>query len=239
MSYRVLASLAVLTALAGCAGQKQAMAPAPRPVPAPVRVAAPLPPDGAAAGLTIPAKLADGSYATPNRSVSASGAVWHLRAAFNVAALSCPDTSLVSAYNKLLSAHRQALAAAHRALTAEHGGMASFDPAMTRLYNYFAQPPVLARFCAQAGPLLRQAAMLSSGSLDGFAPTALAAIDRPFGEFYARYDAYRADLAAWRAGTPVAAFRASPLAAPRLTYDRAVFTANTRVTGGRTALAAR
>jgi hypothetical protein len=241
MSYRVLASLAALTALAGCAGQKQAMAPAPRPVPTPIRVAAPTPPDGAAAGLTIPARLADGSYATPNRNLSASGAMWHLRAAFNVAALSCPDTSLVPAYNRLLSAQRQALAAAHRALTAEHGGMAAFDPAMTRLYNYFAQPPVLARFCAQAGPLLRQAATLSSGSLDGFAPTALASIDRPFGEFYARYDAYRTDLAAWRAGTPAAATRlvASAPAAPRLTYDRAVFSANTRVTGGRTALASR
>lgn len=231
MSYRVLAPLAVLAALAGCAGQKQAMAPAPSPVPAPpVRVAAPVPPDGAAAGLTIPARLADGSYASPNRSLSAAGAVWHLRAAFNVAALSCPDTSLAPAYNRLLAAHRQALAAAHRALTAEHGGMASFDPAMTRLYNYFAQPPVLARFCAAAAPLLREAAVLPAGSLEDFAGGALASIDRPFGEFYARYDRYRADLAAWRAGVAVA---------PRLAYDPAVFAPRPYVTGGRTALAAR
>lgn len=237
MSYRVPASLVALTVLAGCAGHKQVAAPAPIPVPlpAPVRAAAPLPPDRAAAGLTIPARLADGSYASPNRGVSAAGAVWHLRAAFNVAALSCPDTTLAPAYNKLLATHRQALAAAHRTLTAEHGGMTSFDPAMTRLYNYFAQPPVLARFCAAAGPLLQQAAMLQAGSLDGFAPAALAAIDRPFGEFYARYDSYRAELAAWRAGTPVAAS-----SAPRLAYDQTVFTANTRVTGGaRTVLAAR
>ena len=230
MSYRVLASLAVLTALAGCAGQKHAMAPTPRPAPVPVRATAPLPPDGAAARLTIPARLPDGSYATPNRNVSAAGAVWHLRAAFNVAALSCPDTTLVPAYNKLLTGHRQALAAAHRALTAEHGGVASFDPAMTRLYNYFAQPPVLARFCATAGPLLHQAAAMPAGSLNGFAATALASIDRPFGEFYARYDTYRSDLAAWQAGT---------LAAPRLAYDHAVFAPHAQVTGGRTALAGR
>lgn len=230
MSYRVLASLAVLIALAGCAGQKQAMAPAPLPVPAPVRVTAPAPPDGAAAGLTIPARLADGSYATPNRNVSAAGAVWHLRAAFNVAALSCPDTALAPAYNRLLTTHRSALAVAHRALTAEHGGMASFDPAMTRLYNYFAQPPVLARFCAAAGPLLHQAAAMPAGSLEGFSGAALASIDRPFGEFYARYDRYRTDLAAWRADT---------LAAPRLDYDRTVFMVKATVTGGRTALAAR
>ena len=232
MSYRVPASLAVLAALAGCSGQKHVAAPAPlpAPLPAPRRVAAPLRPEGAAAGLTIPARLADGNYATPNRSVSAAGAVWHLRAAFNVAALSCPDTSLAPAYNKLLTTHRQALAAAHRTLTAEHGGMASFDPAMARLYNFCAQPPVLARFCVQAGPLLHQAAALPAGAIGDFAGTALAAIDRPFGEFYARYDSYRTDLAAWRAGT---------LAAPRLSYDRTVFTANMDVTGGRTVLAAR
>jgi hypothetical protein len=231
MSCRV--RLVLLTAgivLAGCAGQKRVAAPAPLPVPVPVRTAAPLPPDGAAANLTLPARLADGSYASPNREVSVAGAVWHLRAAFNVAALSCPDTALAPAYNQLLAAHRVALAEAHRTLTAEHGGVAAFDPAMTRLYNYFAQPPVSARFCAAAGPLLHQAAALPAGSLDGFAPAALAAIDRPYGEFYARYDGYRAELAAWRAGAP---------AAPRLSYDRAVFTASTTVTGGRTALAAR
>lgn len=231
MSYRVpLASLAACAVLAGCAGQKQAVAPAPRPLPAPVRVAAPTPPDGAAAGLTIPARLADGSYATPNRTVSAAGAVWHLRAAFNVATLSCPDATLAPAYNRLLTTQRQALATAHRALTAEHGGMASFDPAMTRLYNYFAQPPVLAHFCAQAGPLLHQAAALPTGSIDGFASTALAAIDRPFGAFYARYDRYRSDLAAWQAGT---------LTAPSIDYDRTALTAHATVTGGRTTLAAR
>jgi hypothetical protein len=232
MSCRVPASLAVLIVLSSCAAQKQHAAPASIPVlaPAPVRSVAPLPPDGAAAGLTIPARLADGSHASPNRGVSAAGAVWHLRAAFNVAALSCPDASLAPAYNQLLTAHRAALAQAHRTLTAEHGGIAAFDPAMTRLYNYFAQPPVMARFCAAAGPLLHQAAALPAGALDGFAPSALAAIDRPFGEFYARYDGYRAELAAWQAGTP---------GTPRLGYDRAVFTASTTVTGGRTALAAR
>ena len=92
------------------------------------------------------------------------------------------------------------------------------------------QPPVLARFCAAAGPLLHQAAALPAGSMDGFAGPALAAIDRPFGEFYARYDRYRTDLAAWQAGVP---------AAPRLAYDHSAFTPRPYVTGGRTALAAR
>ncbi len=113
---------------------------------------------------------------------------------------------------------------------AEYGGNAIFDPAMTRLYNYFAQPPVLARFCGIAAPLLHAAAALPADDLSGFAGPAVAQIDQPFTAFYARYDGYRADLAAWRAGTT---------SAPRLAYDTSVFATAATVTGGSTALAAR
>lgn len=232
MSYRVLiAPLGLAALLAGCAKDRQVAAAPPLPPPAPVQVAAPRPPDGAAARLTIPVRLADGSYATPNRAVSPAGAVWHLRAAYNVAALNCPDPVLAATYNRLLTTQRTALANAHRALAAEHGP-ATFDAAMTRLYNYFAQPPVLARFCAVAGPSLMQASQLPVGAIDAFAAEALAAIDAPFTDFYTRYDRYRTDLAAWQAGTAPAA--------PRLAYDRAAFAGSGIVTGGaRTTLAAR
>jgi hypothetical protein len=223
MLVRILAASLAMLALNGCAKRTPVAAPAPVPVPiAPVRTAAPLPPDGAAANLTVPARLPDGSYATPNRSPSPAAALWHLRAAFNVAALNCSDAALAPAYNRLLTAHRAALTGAHRDLSAQLG-QAAFDPAMTRLYNYFALPPVTARFCAAAGPLLQQAAALAPGTLAEFAPAALAAIDRPFADFYARYDQYRADRAAWQAGT---------LTQPRLTYDRTVFAGNDRVSGG-------
>ncbi len=227
---RVPLLLPFVALVTACAGSLRVAAPAPA-LPLPIApVAAPAPPDGAASGLTIPARLADGSYQTPNRAVSTAGAIWHLRAAFNVVALNCPDPTLVPEYNRLLSTHRKALTEAHRALMAEYGGNAMFDPAMTRLYNYFAQPPVLARFCATAAPLLHAAAALPSGEFAAFSGTALAQIDQPFTDFYARYDGYRADLAAWRAGS---------LAAPRLAYDSSVFTTTATVTGGRTALAAR
>ncbi|MEG3181531.1 hypothetical protein [Sphingomonas sp. LT1P40] len=228
--FRVSLLLPFVALATACAGPERVAAPAPAP-PLPMAIApAPVPPDRAASGLTIPARLADGSYATPNRAISAAGALWHLRAAFNVAALNCPDGSLAPAYNRVLAVHRKALTTAHRALIAEHGDNAAFDPAMTRLYNYFAQPPVLARFCATTAPLLHAAAALPPGEFAAFSTMALAQVDRPFADFYARYDSYRAELAAWRSGVPVA---------PRLAYDSSIFVTAATVTGGRTALAAR
>lgn len=225
---RALLALPLLALASACAAPERVSAPAPLPVAPPVRVAAPSPPDGAAAGLAIPARLADGSYATPNRAPSPAAAMWHLRAAFNVAALSCSDDDGAMAYNRMLAAHRRDLAAAHRELAAQHGDR--FDPVMTRLYNYFAQPPVMAQFCAAALPLLREATTLPAGEFATFAPRALAAVDRPFTEFYTRYDAWRIDLAAWQRGES---------AVPQLRYDTAVFEAVPTVTGGTQRLAAR
>ncbi len=193
------------------------------PAPAPARVAGP--PDGAAANLVIPARLADGSYATPNRDVFAPAAAWHLRAAFNVAALNCNDPAIAAAYNRFLTVHRRALADAHRRAAAFHG--AGFDPAMTRLYNYFAQPPVLARFCATAGALAQEAANWPAAAMPDAAGPALARIDQPFIDFYARYDAWRAAATAPRP------------TGPRLTYQASIFAFDPTVTGGSEALAAR
>ncbi len=231
--FRVLLTLPLLALASACAGPERIAAPAPLPVPAPLptQAAAPRAPDGAAANLVIPARLPDGSYATPNRNVSAAAAAWHLRAAFNVAALNCNDPTLAPAYNQFLKAHHDALKDAHRALTREYDDTASFDPAMTRLYNYFAQPPVMARFCATAAPLLHQVAALAASEFPAAAPAALAQIDRPYTDFYARYDAWRADLAAWRAAVPVDA--------PRLAYADAVFRAEPHVIGDTVTIAAR
>ncbi len=71
---RLILALPLLALATACAGPERIAAPAPLPVPAtaPAPTAAPRAPDGAAANLTIPARLPDGSYATPNRSVSAA-----------------------------------------------------------------------------------------------------------------------------------------------------------------------
>ena len=83
--------------------------------------------------------------------------------------------------------------------------------------------------------------LAAAGSLGAAAGPALAALDRPFGDFYRAYDSYRVTLAAWQAdrlnhamqplderprvvlaaSAPVAV-RPEP-AAPRLSVDPSIF----------------
>lgn len=202
---RVRLVVPLMTALAGlgaCAHREVAAPPAP-PVPAPV-VAAPMP-AGGRAGMAIPARLPDGSYATPNHALTSAATIWHVRTALNVAALACRDAAepqRVARYNALLAAERPAFAAAEKTLAAEYrtrGGAAwrdGYDDAMTRLYNYWAQDFARARFCAAADEALAAAQALPAGGLSAAAPGWLAALDQPFVDFFTAYDA-------WRSGLPV------------------------------------
>jgi hypothetical protein len=230
---RLAFALLPVLVLAGCASRQ----PAPEfaAIPPPQAAPMPRPPAGAAANLVIPALLADGSYATPNRDLSAAGSVWHLRAALNVAALQC-GAGAAASYNQLLAAQKRPLADAHRQLADEYrarGGQAAFDGAMTRLYNFFALPPAQSGFCAEAGQVLAEAAVLPASGLDGFAATALPRLERPFTDFYRAYDSYKLALAAWRPNQLAAA-------EPRLAYDPAIFAGSDIVTAsGGTRLASR
>lgn len=222
--------------LNGCARRTPevaVVAPPPPPVAAPRPM--PKPPLGAAANLTIPVATPDGGYATPNRALSADAAIWHLRSALNVAALQCnvADPTGVALYNRLLKTHAARFTAAHKALEAEYrrgGGdwQDRFDDAMTRVYNYFAQPPVRDQFCATALPMLAQVADLPAGGIDGFAAPGIASLDQPFVDFFRTYDRYRVELAAWHAGQT-----------PKLAVDPQVLMASTDVTGGGYRMAAR
>lgn len=201
--------------LAGCATVP--------PAPPPVAAATPLPAAPAFAGygtLAVPPRLADGSYATPNRGVSAAGAIWHLRAGLNVAALACRDAdeaATAAAYNAFLSSHRAAFADAYRTLGAEYGTTAAFDAAMTALYNYYALPPARPGLCLAARRILAETALLPAGALPGFAPNALARLDAPYTTVFAAQEAWLAGRAA-----PATIAASVPAAAPRLTVDPAV-----------------
>ncbi|MBM3929238.1 MAG: hypothetical protein FJ335_12405 [Sphingomonadales bacterium] len=195
------------------------MAAPPPPVVATVAVPKPLPPAGAAANITLPAQLADGSFDTPNRALGEAATVWHLRAALNVAALRCNDQALVDAYNGFVRANAKILAKAHDGAMRDAGGQAAFDARMTKLYNYFALPPVQDAFCAAAGTILQEAVATPAGELQRLATLGLPVLDAPFTNFFTRYAAYRADLALWQAGQ-------AGQAAPRLAYDMSVMTAD-------------
>jgi len=233
------AALIALAALGGCAAHHDQLASVPAPAAPPPLGPMPQPPAGAYAGMSIPAKLADGSYATPNRDLDPVAAAWHVRVALNVAALGCRGTegqAITAGYNAMLTRDKAELAHASAATIKAEGGQAGYDEAMTRLYNYFAQPGAQAAFCAAAAQITNDVA--GAGSLGVVAPAALVSLDRPFTDFYRSYDAYRVDLAQWQADRQQRAMQplderprvvmamaapASASAVPHLEVDPAIF----------------
>lgn len=186
--------------LAGCATQQVAKAP-PEKTPVSSRPRAPY---GASDNLVTPPLAPDGRYATINHGIGEAETLWHLRAALNVAALGCRGTaekSIVASYNKFLQRHKKALAAAY---AAEKRGYrdrqaVGFDAHMTRVYNFFAQPPAQAPFCREAAAVSAEAATVPQAGLQAFAQSALPRLEAPFTQFYRAYDDYRRALAAWEA----------------------------------------
>jgi hypothetical protein len=220
---RRLGSAILLAGLmAGCASHRVPVTVAP----APVTVAAAPMPAGASPGMIIPAMLGDGSYPTPNRAISTAGAIWHLRAGLNVAALAC-DASLAPRYNAMLQAKKTALTAAEAQVSSEFrasGGdwQQRYDANMTKLYNYFALSPARTGLCAAAERVLTELEGVPTDGLPGYAPAALAELDRPFTDFYRAYDAWRGR--AQVSVTSVATLATiSPGQLPRIGVDPGVF----------------
>ena len=236
--------IATLALLAGCASKPAVVAVAPPPpIVAPPPVAKP---EGAYAGMAIPARLADGHYATPNRNLTEAATVWHFRVALNVAALACRGAqgdAIVSGYNAMLTRVKAPLATAETHYAAEFkavGGAdwrANYDNAMTRLYNFFSQSPARDAFCDTAAATLSDAAFVDAASLPGFAAGRLAVLEKPFTDFYRAYDAWRASQAQAQqpiyalaataqpapAATPATNSVAVPAPKPRLLLDPSVF----------------
>lgn len=194
MVVRRIAALGGIALLAGCAAHH------PRPETASPTSPAdrPLPPAGAAPGLDVP----DPDALTINSGVGSEEALWHVRAALNVAALSCArqpgGLELVRRYNALLSDRKPVLAAAY-ADEAGRRAQADLDRHMTMLYNFFAQPPAQVAFCAAAATVAERAAAMPAAGLSAFAPDALRALEAPITGYYRAYARYRQALAAWQA----------------------------------------
>lgn len=192
----------IALAISGCAGKKK---PAPAPGPTPRPAAEPRPPAGAAPDLPVP-KPIDGRFPTLNSGIAADEALWHVRAALNVAALACRDQpAILPAYNALLKSRKAVLTRAYAAERKAHGAGA-MDQHMTRLYNFFAQPPALAGFCKAAAAEAPRIAAIDAADLTAQAPAALARLEAPIIAFYADYDRYRVALAEWRANPAAKSF---------------------------------
>lgn len=226
--FRPFAAIAVIATLAACSSRPAPVvvvaAPPPPPAPAP-----PPMPAGAVPGMALPERLADGGWPTPGRDLSGDAAAWHLRAALNVAALACRDESLVTGYNALLATRRGALSAVEARYAAEWkaGGTTDwrdrYDGQMTRAYNFYGQSFARAGFCAAATQAIADLATVPDAALPAVAVQHLAALERPFTEFFTAYAAWRGDAQPVMAlNAPVPVVPLAP-AKPVLTVDARVF----------------
>lgn len=206
---------ASLALLASCATPPPPPPTPPPPViilpPPPPPMPEPYPPNQSAPNLIIPLTDLSGRRLTPNIDLSPEQALWQFRIGLNVAALNCrgPDEQiLIDNYSRFLTVNRTAIARAERAVIAELGrqtgtnGIAVRDALSTRLYNYFAQPPVQQSFCPVAFNLAGLASVEPTATILPFAQVRLPELDQPFVDFYNAYARYKADYALWRSLQP-------------------------------------
>ena len=90
--------------------------------------------------------------------MTANTALWHVRMALNVAALSCHGVHEPARiqYNQILHVHEAALREANAAVDRNYlaaygtGGLKAREMLNTVVYNFFALPPVTKSFCPLA-----------------------------------------------------------------------------------------
>ncbi|TWD09873.1 hypothetical protein FB595_104220 [Sphingobium sp. AEW010] len=216
-------SLVSLAVLAACSTP---VAPPPPPTPPPplVETVRPRPPMGAVENMSIP-EIQDGKYLTPNRKVTSNTALWHVRMALNVAALSCrsPGDLARLQYNRLLHVHGPILTQANEAVDRNYkvaygaAGFGARERLNTTVYNFFSLPPVMKSFCPVAEAVGAKLLAMPSSALLDYAPTALAELEKPFQDFYAAYADYLRRLAEWQSrfgGTVTVWAVPSPLPPP-------------------------
>lgn len=212
MQHAVGAGAACLAALlAGCGEKAPPPAPLPPPPPPPVVIVVPprpTPPNGASTNLQVPPTDAVGLRYSVNRNITPAQTLWNLRSAYNVAALNCHDprhADILVNYKAFLKANAKTLTKANKTVDAEfrkkHGSafIAPREKYMTEVYNHFALPPTMADFCTAVLAVSRDALVVKSAELEGFAARSLPNIEVVFDDFYRKYDDYRVRLAAWQA----------------------------------------
>ncbi|MEJ7925800.1 hypothetical protein WG908_03405 [Sphingobium sp. AN641] len=176
------------------------------PPPQVIPTVMPLPPMGAAENMDLPDADEQGRYITPNRGMTGQQALWHVRMALNVAALSChgSDRAMATQYNRMLHTHSLALSQANIAADAiyalKYGVNATLmrEKVNTIVYNYFALPPAQKAFCQTALAVVTTINGLTPQALFAYAPQALDMLEKPFQQFWEAYADYLRRLEEWR-----------------------------------------
>lgn len=185
----------------------------------------PVAPGNAASTLRLPPRDQSGEFVTPNRDLYGERAFWNVRIALNAAAIGCRGPQapqLVADYNQLLERHiplvrsSETFVIASLARSSGSNGIAARDKLSTRLFNYFAQPPVQAEFCPVAAAVAAELTQATSDHAMRRSTAWLARLDQPFVDFYHAYDRYQVRLVAWKALTHDPAARQSDIQQARL-----------------------
>jgi hypothetical protein len=192
------------------ADKKKKVAPPPPPPPVP-EVVIPYRPwiaEQPSGTLITPPKDAAGVRQTVNVGASPMQRTWNLRSAYNVAALNCREpqhAAIVVNYRAFLKKHVRGLTAANRAVDSEfrarHGAgfVRHREAYMTKVYNFYALPPIIPAFCNAALAMSADATTVKIGTLNAFSTTALPNLDIVIIDFYNRYDQWKIDGAEWDA----------------------------------------
>ena len=170
----------------------------------------PLPPGGAHYVMDIPAHGPDGKRVTVNTGISDDQLVWHLRSAWNVAALNClaPEYEpILEAYRGFLTKNARSLKATNDRIEAEYAkkhktkraANVARDGTVTQVYNFFALPAARSGFCRAALDMSNRA--LASPPTDplAFARANFDGLLVPFETFFDDYEVYQRDSAEWDA----------------------------------------
>ncbi len=206
----VLAAGTVLVAACATpAGAPPAPPPAPRAA-AEVVPYRPLPPAGAAYVMKIPPLGPDGRRITVNSNLSDDRLVWHLRSAWNVAALNC----LAPEFDPILQGYRAFLANNVRGLRAvntriektytdrfrvRRDAVVARDAETTQVYNFFANPAARGGFCLAALDVANRYLAAPKTLPLPFAQANFATMLAPHEDFFNQYEAYQRASAEWDA----------------------------------------
>jgi len=160
----------------------------------------PLPPAGADYDLPIPPLGPDGVRLTINKNLTPDETLWHVRSAWNVAALNCLEPehrAVLDGYKAFLKTYSRELGHTNAVLAARYRTVSLREKANTRVYNYFTVPTVRTGLCDAALAISKE--FLASPPPDAatFAAAALPRLDAPFEQFFSEYDQYRRDATAW------------------------------------------
>lgn len=208
--------MAVLAVGAALVAACTTPAKAPPPPPPPSRPVAeavpyrPLPPGGAAYVMKIPPRGPDGRRITVNSNLSDDRLVWHLRSAWNVAALNC----LAPEYDPVLQGYRAFLANNTRTLKAvndriektyndrfrvRRSAIVARDAESTQVYNFFANPAARSGFCLAALDVANRYLAAPKTLPLAFAQANFTVMLAPHENFFDQYEAYQRASAEWDA----------------------------------------